>query len=536
MPKGKLPDAARVLPKAGQSLWLRAFNDALDQGMPEDDASKVAWAEVKRAGYSKKVNGKWGKSMEFDFTLNEDGTFMMGAPIMKIDVAKRIVGGFATLNNVDEAKDLVEADASQEAFSEWYGNIREMHEKKAVGKAIDWKPDVYVDKDGTEYSGIWVRAKISKGAEDTWQKVLDGTLSGFSIGGATLEKQRDLVKNNDGTAQQIWRITKYRLTELSLVDSPCNRLASISLIKSVDGGIEVDDTVADGNIEKGELQKDIHAPGDSGCCEPEIQAVLDALSAWRQSEIDEEDDYAVSRVSDIMANVRSYMQAEMYEHSAQAIQNVLDGNDDETDDDSTMLMSADGKAAAQELRKRDLIAAQKKKGAKEGETMEKSEETLQDKEISDTNSVEQLSEAEKNVFRKFIDFIKGNEVSKKEETLNNDKEGEEPEMNTEDVTKAISDAGEVLTKGVDDKFTAVGESLTKIAEALEKVATAEAVAEFKTELKTEIDALTERMTTLENSGAIKKSGEDAGKTGAETKIEKGEGFWGNNILPEFLVK
>ena len=88
---------------------------------------------------------------------------------------------------------------------------------------------------------------------------------------------------------------------------------------------------------------------------------------------------------------------------------------------------------------------------------------------------------------------------------------------------------------MDEKFTGIGDSLVKIAEALEKVATAEAVESVKTELKTELDALVERVSTLENSGAVKKSGEDAGKTGEELK-KSDEGFWGDSILPDFLRK
>src|SRR5690606_10453004 len=110
MPKNVLPEAARVLPKAGQAIWMKAFNQALDEGQSERDASKIAWAAVKRAGYSKNSEGKWGKSMDADFVLNEDDTFVFGAPIMKVDVQERIVEGFATLNNVDKAGDLIDAD------------------------------------------------------------------------------------------------------------------------------------------------------------------------------------------------------------------------------------------------------------------------------------------------------------------------------------------------------------------------------------------------------------------------------------------
>jgi len=150
MPKNVLPEAARVLPKAGQKIWLKVFNDALDKGEAEEDASQEAWAAVKRAGFSKGQDGKWSKSMDFEtnLELNDDGSFELGVPLIKIDVKKRIVGGFATLDNLDQAGDILDADASTEAFANWFGNIREMHQKKAVGKAVDWRQDTYTDDDG----------------------------------------------------------------------------------------------------------------------------------------------------------------------------------------------------------------------------------------------------------------------------------------------------------------------------------------------------------------------------------------------------
>ena len=75
-------------------------------------------------------------------------------------------------------------------------------------------------------------AYVSKGAQDTWEKVMDETLTGFSIGGI-ITKTEDVI-TDDG----IVRVVKsYELTELSLVDNPCNQLSNIfSFEKNSDGG------------------------------------------------------------------------------------------------------------------------------------------------------------------------------------------------------------------------------------------------------------------------------------------------------------
>src|SRR5699024_6510978 len=113
-------------------------------------------------------------------------------PIHKVDTEKRTVSGWASLDNIDQHRDLVDANASREAFSTFRGNIREQHdEKKAVGKLVNFREDeIYAD--GKFYQGVYVTAYVSKGAQDTWEKVLDGTLSGFSIGGNVLEAENEV--------------------------------------------------------------------------------------------------------------------------------------------------------------------------------------------------------------------------------------------------------------------------------------------------------------------------------------------------------
>ena len=155
--------------------------------------------------------------------------FKLFAPIEKIDKEKRTVSGWATTESIDKQAEVVSYEASKEAFGEWPGNIREMHEPRAVGKAVEIIPDDDARK-------VWVTAKVSKGSEDTWQKILDGTLTGFSIGGQTLNKTTKIIKAGNGQSKQITEILKYRLNELSLVDNPANPDCAFELIKRADNG------------------------------------------------------------------------------------------------------------------------------------------------------------------------------------------------------------------------------------------------------------------------------------------------------------
>jgi hypothetical protein len=168
-------------------------------------------------------------------------------PLSKVDQEKRIVSGFATLDNVDKQDDIVTPEASLSAFSRFRGNIREMHEPLAVGKMVAFKEDKYFDPETKKvYSGIYVSVYVSKGAQDTWEKVLDGTLSGFSIGGR-MNKWDD---GYDTKADRPIRIIKdYDLVELSLVDNPANQFANILSVQKVDGKTVVSGPLSEVSVE-----------------------------------------------------------------------------------------------------------------------------------------------------------------------------------------------------------------------------------------------------------------------------------------------
>jgi hypothetical protein len=165
---------------------------------------------------------------------NSDGeNLRLSMPLTKVDKERRIVSGFASLDNVDKQDDIVTAEASMSAFAKFRGNIREMHQPVAVGKMVDFKEDKYFDPETKKfYKGVFVSAYVSKGAQDTWEKVLDGTLTGFSIGGR-MNKWDDAY---DEKADKTIRVIKeYDLVELSLVDSPANQFANIVSVEKVDG-------------------------------------------------------------------------------------------------------------------------------------------------------------------------------------------------------------------------------------------------------------------------------------------------------------
>jgi hypothetical protein len=141
-------------------------------------------------------------------------------PITKVDEASRTVTGIATSETFDSQGERLLYEGSKQAFKNWRGNVREMHSNLAVGKALEISAD-------DNSRSITVKSYISKGAPDTWEKLKDGTLQYYSVGGTRL---RSVVKDDGKRVTSEWS-----MSELSLVDSGANPDSKIVLVKAVDG-------------------------------------------------------------------------------------------------------------------------------------------------------------------------------------------------------------------------------------------------------------------------------------------------------------
>lgn len=185
------------------------------------------------------------------FDLVDGNDIRLTMPISKINKSKRTVSGWATLDSVDTQGDIITAEASRQAFSDFMkrGNLRLMHQPIPVGKMLNFKEQEFFDVgENKKYQGIYVDAYISEGAEDVWKMVLDGTLQGFSIGGAATDTESKFVKSEDGSGGRTVRFIKsYKLTELSLVDSPANQLANFESIQKL-LTIEKNDTTGEEEV------------------------------------------------------------------------------------------------------------------------------------------------------------------------------------------------------------------------------------------------------------------------------------------------
>lgn len=141
----------------------------------------------------------------------------------KLEDGRLLIEGVATSEALDLQGEILDFEGSKRAFEKWAGNLREAHDpRKPVGRALEVIPD-------DEGKTISVRAFLSKGAWETQEKVLDGTLSMFSVGGGAPTK----TKTEKVGGKPVRRVLEWPMTELSLVDVGANPDAMVSVAKAL---------------------------------------------------------------------------------------------------------------------------------------------------------------------------------------------------------------------------------------------------------------------------------------------------------------
>lgn len=399
----------------------------------------------------------------------DENRVSLSVPIAKVDQENRLVSGFATLDNIDTSDDVVTAEASQSAFAAFRGNIREMHQPIAAGRMVDFKEDEFYHN-GEFYRGIFVTAYVSKGAQDTWEKVLDGTLSGFSIGGNITDQETKFVKDAGTDGKNIRFIKGYDLIELSLVDNPANQLANVfSIVKSATGtlmkGMVADTTII--NVfwcPKDEIAK--NSTNESENC-ISCGSKMEQISWFEQGE-----DNVVKTAAAVADFLRqkednNAVNKQADDHGEGGVDM---GEDNKTDDVETDVVTTDNVVDAEEGNAEEIA-----EGAQEPEdSNEESEKQIAEREAQ----AEAVEEAQVDPdFEKMFDDLKNSvkdSVAKTVETV---------EAKVAEATAAFDSKAAEFEKGLDS----LREELNAVKDSREDVS--------------------KRLDALEKASAIKKSGE-----------------------------
>jgi hypothetical protein len=421
----------------------------------------------------------------------------LSVPFTKVNREKRTVSGFATLDNVDQTGDVVTAEASVKAFENFRGNIREMHGSLAVGKMVSFKPETFYDPATKEfYNGVYVTAYISKGAQDSWEKVLDGTLSGFSIGGKIVESDNEV---NKSTGKTVRFIKNYELMELSIVDSPANELCNILSIQKVNGqyiakGIAVD--VVTENIFYCEESNSVFISTEKTYDSP-VSGKPAQLIGWVESS-------DVNKAKEIDKILDAYKHSRFTLPDTQKIakQANAEGGNEMSDNTENVVAEVVAEDAAVEVAVEETAVVAEDAAPVEApaedavaedvpaETLEKAAEVSEDK----------VDEPD---FAKMLGDLKGFFS----ETLNKASEANAAQVTT------IQETVEAFSKSVDARISELAEQHTVLSSAVN-------------DIKSTIDGVQKRVDAVESETAIKKSS-DLGRS-EEVTIKKSK--WNGSFL------
>ena len=425
----------------------------------------------------------------------------LSVPFTKVNREKRTVSGFATLDNIDQTGDVVTSESSLKAFESFRGNIREMHGSNAVGKMVSFRPESFYDPKSKEFfNGVYVDAYISKGAQDTWEKVLDGTLSGFSIGGKILESDNEVNKANGKTVRFI---KNYELIELSIVDSPANELCNILSIQKVNGQY-----IAKG-IAVGVVTENIFYCADSDSVFISTDKTYDSPVSGKPAELIgwvESSDVNKAKEIDKILDAHKQSRFTLPETQTIAKQANAEGGNEMSDNTENVVVEdvaveAPAEAVATEAAVEDTAVVAEDATPAEApaeaaaedvpaETLEKAAEVSEDK----------VDEPD---FAKMLGDLKGFFS----ETLNKASEANAAQVTT------IQETVETFSKSVDARISELAEQHTVLSSAVK-------------DIKSTIDGVQKRVDAVESETAIKKSS-DLGRS-EEVTIKKSK--WNGSFL------
>ncbi|KPL82652.1 hypothetical protein SE15_11175 [Thermanaerothrix daxensis] len=169
--------------------------------------------------------------LEFEEATNEneaEKSLSYFIPLQKVIEARREVWGVAAIEQPDMSGEIMDYAKSKPHFWAWskrvqkasrgrsYGNVRDSHTTRAVGKVIKMIFD-----DAAKAIRVGVKVVDS----EAWQKVVEGVFTGFSIGGRYGERWEDPINKGYVRYEAI-------PNEISLVDLPCIPGATFEVIKA----------------------------------------------------------------------------------------------------------------------------------------------------------------------------------------------------------------------------------------------------------------------------------------------------------------
>lgn len=140
-------------------------------------------------------------------------------PTASDSIESIFIEGYANACVTDRSGDVITQDAWNKGLENYLKNpiVLAHHEHdEPIGRVVDHRVDS---------RGLWVKARISAAAEDTFNLIKDGILTTFSVGFMIKDAMYDAVTD-------LFVIKELELLEISVVSVPCNQDSTFNLSKS----------------------------------------------------------------------------------------------------------------------------------------------------------------------------------------------------------------------------------------------------------------------------------------------------------------
>jgi len=436
------------------------------------------------------------------FWNTDQSSISLVMPISKIDQEKRIVSGWATTDAIDKQGDIVTAEASAEAFDKFRGNVRESHTPLAVGKVISFKQDKYYDKEKNKFqNGVYVDVYISKGAQDTWYKINEGILSGFSIGG-NINKSQDMYDEEMDKTVRV--IKEYDLSELSLVDNPANPNANVVSVQKFMGGE---------TIEKNYLE-------NVYWCSSSDTVILS-----------QDESYSCPECTKSMTNI-GFVESNDVEKS-ETVKNLLKSFTQDSDQSEDVAIDEVAKSVAENNEKEGIDMGILKKKSADAEEIVKSDDVAEEAaeaaeeaaEVAEEAAEEAEEAAEEAVEEVVEKSADSQEAEIAEDTV--EKSTTPADSNVDDLAKSLDEVKALVASTVGSVADLAGVVKSIAAQLSDVKKSVDGVNEEVSVVKGNVNEFGQRIEEVESDTAVRKSG-DLGGVVQEEKVEKS--MWGGRFL------
>jgi HK97 family phage prohead protease/HK97 family phage major capsid protein len=154
-----------------------------------------------------------------DKVLTLSSQFTKELPAAEGAIESIFISGYASVNSPDRVGDVVPSSVWDKGMTNYLKNpiILAYHDHDdPIGRMVEHKVDT---------TGLWIKARISAAAEETFNLIKDNVLTAFSVSFRVLDAVYD-------TVTELFVIKELELIEISVVSVPCNQDTLFSLSKS----------------------------------------------------------------------------------------------------------------------------------------------------------------------------------------------------------------------------------------------------------------------------------------------------------------